>query len=73
MRAVSVCLDRGRVDMARWYVVCIAYRMLSTLTAPDLTLLFLGVVVSLGTAFVWLLWEGERRFAKPDRNSDRFS
>jgi hypothetical protein len=31
--------------------------MLSTLTAPDLTLLFLGVVVCLGSALVWMLWE----------------
>jgi len=41
------------------------------LTAPGLTLLFLGVVVGLGTAFVWMLWEIERT-SKPRRNSDRF-
>ena len=41
------------------------------LTAPGLTLLFLGVVVGLGTAFVWMLWEMEQN-AKPQRNSDRF-
>ncbi len=40
------------------------------LTAPGLTLVFLGVVVSLGIAFVWMLWEVEQ--TKPRRNSDRF-
>ena len=42
------------------------------LTAPALTLLFLGVVVGLGTAFVWMLWEIERAMSKPHRNGDRF-
>ena len=46
------------------------------LTAPGLTLVFLGVVVSLGTAVVWMLWEFEQAaskpVAKPNRNSDRF-
>ncbi len=46
------------------------------LTAPALTLVFLGVVVSLGTAFVWMLWEFEqtasKSIAKPHRNGDRF-
>ena len=41
------------------------------LTAPALTLLFLGVVVGLGTAFVWVLWEIEQT-SKAHRNSDRF-
>jgi hypothetical protein len=45
--------------------------MVSMLTIPGLTLLFLGVVVSLGTAFVWMLWEIEQ-MSKPQRNSDRF-
>ncbi len=45
--------------------------MLTMLTAPALTLLFLGVVVSLGTAFVWMLWEIEQ-FSKSHRNIDRF-
>ena len=40
------------------------------LTAPDLTLLFLGVVVGLGIAFVWMIWETEQ--SKPRRNSNRF-
>jgi hypothetical protein len=31
--------------------------MLNMLTAPALTLVFLGVVVGLGTAFVWMFWE----------------
>jgi hypothetical protein len=45
--------------------------MFAMLTAPGLTLLFLGVVVGLGTAFVWMLWEIEQ-VSKPRRNSDRF-
>ena len=45
--------------------------MLAMLTAPGLTLLFLGVVVGLGTAFVWMLWEMEQA-SKPQRNSDRY-
>jgi hypothetical protein len=44
--------------------------MLTMLTAPALTLLFLGVVVGLGIAFVWMLWEIER--VRPHRNGDRF-
>lgn len=43
------------------------------LTTPALTLVFLGVVVSLGIAFVWMLWEIEPRIAKLHRDSDRFS
>ena len=39
--------------------------------SPDLTLLFLGVVVGLGVAFVWIIWEIEQAF-KTHRNSDRF-
>ena len=34
--------------------------MVNMLTAPGLTLLFLGVVVGLGAAFVWMLWEIEQ-------------
>jgi predicted negative regulator of RcsB-dependent stress response len=45
--------------------------MVTMLTAPGLTLLFLGVVVGLGIAFVWMLWEVEQ-VSKPRRNSDRF-
>jgi predicted negative regulator of RcsB-dependent stress response len=45
--------------------------MFAMLTAPALTLLFLGVVVGLGTAFVWMLWEIEQ-MSKPRHNSDRF-
>ncbi len=41
------------------------------LTAPGLTLLFLGVVVGLGVAFVWMFWEVEQ-VSKTRRNSDRF-
>jgi hypothetical protein len=45
--------------------------MLDMLTAPALTLLFLGVVVGLGTAFVWIFWEIERTISRPRRNGDR--
>ena len=38
--------------------------------SPGLTLLFLGVVVGLGIAFVWMLWEIEQ-VSKPHRNGDR--
>jgi hypothetical protein len=44
--------------------------MLTTLTAPDLTWLFLAVVVSLLFAAVWALWEIEQR--QRHRKSDRF-
>lgn len=30
------------------------------LTAPELTLMFLMVVIGLGSAFVWMFWEVER-------------
>jgi hypothetical protein len=44
--------------------------MLAMLTAPALTLVFLGVVVGLGAAFVWALWEIEQ-VSKSHRNGDR--
>jgi predicted negative regulator of RcsB-dependent stress response len=34
--------------------------MLTTLSAPALTLLFPGVVIGLGAAFVWARWEIEQ-------------
>ena len=43
--------------------------MLNMLTAPALTLVFLAVVIGLGSAFVWVFWEIEQ---KPHRNGDRF-
>jgi hypothetical protein len=65
-------MHRGRIlGAAEWYAACIAREMFAMLTVPALTLLFLGVVVSLGTAFVWILWEIEQ-VSKPQRNSDRF-
>jgi hypothetical protein len=48
------------------------------LTAPGLTLLFLGVVVGLGVCFVWMLWEVEQmskpkpQMSRPRRSGDRF-
>lgn len=59
-----------------WYAACIVSGMLNMLTVPALTLVFLAVVVGLGTAFVWVFWEIERTMAKtiakPRRNGDRF-
>ena len=46
------------------------------LTAPALTLVFLGVVAGLGTAFVWMFWEIEqamsrlRRMSRPHHKGD---
>lgn len=40
------------------------------LTIPALTLLFLGVVVGLGAAFVWMFWEIEQ--VRLRRSGDRF-
>ncbi len=40
------------------------------LTAPALTLVLLGVVVGLGAAFVWAIWEFEQ-VSKPHRDGDR--
>jgi hypothetical protein len=45
--------------------------MLNTLTTAAFTFVFLGIVASLGAAFVLLFWEGEQRLAKPQRNRDR--
>jgi hypothetical protein len=55
--------------------------MFQVLTAPGLTLLFLGVVVGLGVSFVWMIWEIEQgsrshlsksHLEKSHRNGDRF-
>jgi hypothetical protein len=59
------------VDYIDWYAACTASKMLNMLTAPALTFLFLGVVVGLGTAFVWLFWEMEQPTSKARRNGDR--
>jgi hypothetical protein len=44
--------------------------MLNTLTTAAFTFVFLGIVVGLGAAFVLMLWEAERKLARP-RNRDR--
>jgi hypothetical protein len=50
--------------------------MLNMLTAPELTLMFLMVVIGLGSAFVWMFWEIERtmsrlrRMSRPHRRGD---
>ena len=49
--------------------------MLNMLTTPALTFVFLGIGVSLGTAFVWVLWEFEQAskhaLSKAHRPRDR--
>jgi hypothetical protein len=70
-RGSGVCSIDAAVDCVRWYAAYIASGMLNMLTAPALTLLFLGVVVGLGTAFVWMFWEMEQSTSKPRRNGDR--
>jgi len=61
------------VDYIDCYAACTASKskMFNMLTAPALTFLFLGVVVGLGTAFVWLFWEMEQPTSKARRNGDR--
>lgn len=43
------------------------------LTTPALTLVLLGVIVGLGMALVWMLWEIEPKIARLQRQSDRTS
>jgi len=47
--------------------------MLNMLTAPALTFVFMGIVFSLGTALVWMLWEIEPFIARMQRAIDRVS
>jgi hypothetical protein len=73
--AAPVLLHRGRIDIVCWHAVCTAWGMLNMLTAPALTLMFLIVVVGLGTAFIWMFWEVEqisrlRRMSRPHRKGD---
>ena len=39
--------------------------MTNSLTSPELTFLFMGVVVSLGAALVWMVWELEQNADQP--------
>lgn len=39
--------------------------MMNSLTSPELTFVFMGVVVSLGIALVWMVWELERGTRQP--------
>lgn len=43
------------------------------LTTPALTLVLLGVVVGLGMALVWMLWEIEPKIARLQRQSNHAS
>jgi hypothetical protein len=49
--------------------------MLNMLTTPALTFVFLGIVVGLGTAFVWVLWGFEQTsrhaLSRASRRRDR--
>jgi hypothetical protein len=62
---------RDLAGTSPWYGDCIVQMMLITLTIPDLTWLFLAVVVSLLFAAVWAFWEIEQR-QQQHRKSDRF-
>jgi hypothetical protein len=68
--APGVCCIEAVVGCVGWYAACVASGMLNMLTAPALTLVFLGIVVGLGTAFVWMFWEMEQATSKPRRNGD---
>lgn len=59
-----------RFDPVGGYTDCIALGMLNMLTIPELTLLLLGIVVGLGAAIVWLIWEAEQAMSKPTRRGD---
>ena len=39
--------------------------MMNSLTSPELTMLFMGVVLSLGTAPVWMVYELEQGARQP--------
>ncbi|WP_283814530.1 hypothetical protein [Bradyrhizobium australiense] len=41
------------------------------LTAPELTLLLLAVVIGLGSVFVWMVWEIEQTMSRPHRKGGR--
>ncbi|WP_170323320.1 hypothetical protein [Bradyrhizobium sp. STM 3809] len=41
--------------------------MMNSLTSPELTFVFMGVVVSLGVALVWMAWELEQGARQPAR------
>jgi hypothetical protein len=45
--------------------------MMTMMTIPQMTLIFLGTVVGLGAAFVWLFWELQRP-AKLPHSRGRF-
>ena len=39
------------------HAVCLEQMMMTMMTIPQMTLMFLGTVVSLGAALVWMFWE----------------
>ncbi|WP_257166666.1 hypothetical protein [Bradyrhizobium sp. SRS-191] len=41
--------------------------MMNSLTSPELTFVFMGVVVGLGAALVWMAWELEQGARQPAR------
>ncbi len=42
--------------------------MMTMMTIPQMTLMFLGTVVSLGAALVWMFWELQKPAQLPRRN-----
>jgi len=52
------------------HAVCFEVAMMS-MTAPQMTLMFLGTVVCLGAAFVWMFWELQKPAQLPG-SSKRF-
>ncbi len=73
--AASVPVEAREIVWANWYGACFLSLMLTALSPPDLTLLFLAVVIGLGTAVVWMIWEIEQRsrprLARSRRTSGR--
>jgi hypothetical protein len=66
--AAAVLCRRGRGSIAGT-LPALHRGVVVMLTAPALTLLFLGVVVGLGAALVWMFWEIEQAMGKPHRDS----
>ena len=53
------------------YAACLASGELDMLTALVLTFAFLGVVIALGAAFIWMFWEIEQSASSPRRHGVR--
>jgi hypothetical protein len=74
IRVTPVFWHRGLAFLhCSWSAPCSASGMLNMLTTPALTLVFMGIVFSLGTALVWMLWEIEPVITRMQRGIDRAS